>query len=203
MKGKIGIDEVGRGPLAGPVTVCAVYINDEKKVLKDVFGGTIRDSKKLKKDSRNMMFEIVRKNKKLETDIIYAVASHSAEHIDKNGINNSIRACMKSCLKSLEKKGVSVNSVHIQLDGGLYVDKTLKNQSTHIKGDENFVSIALASIIAKVTRDNYMEKLSKLHPEYAWESNSGYGTLVHRQAIKSHGITQHHRKSYLKNLLNE
>ena len=201
MKNVIGIDEVGRGPLAGPVIVCAAYLLNETTIKKVIFNKTIRDSKMLKKDNRINIFKTIRKNSKLKNKVIYSISSRSAKHIDKNGINNSIRSCVCSCLKSLKKKGVDVNSVNIKLDGGLYLDKSFKKQKTYIKGDENHASIAIASIIAKVSRDKYMEKISKNNPEYLWNKNSGYGTKFHVKIIKEKGITEHHRKSYLKSYL--
>lgn len=201
MKNVIGIDEVGRGPLAGPVTVCAVYLADEILSKKKILGGIIRDSKMIKKDNRIKIFETIRKNSKLNNDLVYAVSSRSAKHIDKNGINSSIKACMYSCLKSLKKKGVNVNSVNIKLDGGLYLDKSFKKQKTYVKGDENHASIAISSIIAKVYRDKFMERVSKNHPEYFWDKNSGYGTREHLKFIKENGINEYHRKSYLKSVL--
>lgn len=200
MKGFIGIDEVGRGPLAGPVTVSAVFINDEKYVIKNIFNGKIRDSKKLNKIKREEIFNQIKKLG--DVKIIYVVSSRTALHIDKNGINNSINACIQSCLKSLGKKlnqkSIDIKKVPIQLDGGLKLDEEFKNQSTYIKGDEKFVSIALASIVAKVARDKYMKKLAKIYTGYDWHKNVGYGTLSHRKAIRLHGITKYHRKSYLK-----
>lgn len=198
MKCVIGIDEVGRGPLAGPVTVCAVYLANENTTKKLIFDKTIRDSKMIKKANRINIFKTIRKNSKLNKQIIYSISSRSAEYIDKNGINNSINACMYSCLKSLEKKGVNVTDVTIKLDGGLYLDKSYKKQRTFIKGDENHTSIAISSIIAKIYRDNYMEKLSKKYPGYFWDRNSGYGTKEHLKSIKEKGINKYHRKSYLK-----
>lgn len=201
MKCVIGIDEVGRGPLAGPVTVCAAYLLDENAIKKLIFNKTIRDSKMIKKDNRINIFKTIRKNSKLNKQVIYSISSRSAKYIDRNGINNSIKACVGSCLRSLEKKGVDVKNVNIKLDGGLYLDKSFKKQKTYIKGDENHVSIAIASIIAKVSRDKYMEEISKTNSDYLWDKNSGYGTKLHIKIIKEKGITKYHRKSYLRSYL--
>lgn len=201
MKGYIGIDEVGRGPLAGPVTVCALYIKDKKEAEQKYFNQIIRDSKRLTKDKRERIFQIIRQNSKLNKNIIYSISSRSAKYIDKNGINKTITFCIHSCLKSLKNKGVDVKNIKIQLDGGLYVDKSFKNQKTYIKGDEKYVSIALASIVAKVTRDNYMKKLARAYDCYGWDSNVGYGTEIHRKAIKKQGVTKYHRLSYLNRIL--
>lgn len=196
MKGVIGIDEVGRGPLAGPVTVCAVYLVDQINAKKEYFDNSVRDSKRLSLARRINIFELIRKNRKINT-IYYAVSSRSAEHVDKHGINKSIHDCMISCLYKLKKDGVDISRIKINLDGGLKIQGEDVNQEAHIRGDEKFSEIALASIMAKVTRDNFMIKLSKLHPEYGFERNVGYGTLEHRTAIKRVGITKYHRTTYL------
>lgn len=198
-RGVIGIDEVGRGPLAGPITVCAFYIEDEKEVRKSIFENTIRDSKKLKKDNRLNIYKIIRKKRKLKSRIEYALSSRSAKHIDMHGIAASTQACVVSCLSQLEKKGVSVANALIRLDAGLKTGQQSLQEKSFVKGDERFTEIALASIMAKVQRDGYMKKLSKMHTEYGWERNAGYGTKEHRDAIKNLGITEYHRKSYLKN----
>ena len=196
----IGIDEVGRGPLAGPVTVCAVYLKDSISAKREYFDGSIRDSKKLSLAIRNNIYLIIRKNRKIN-NIDYGVSSRSAEHVDKYGINNSIHSCIISCLNKLKEKGVDINHVKINLDGGLKIKIDNLDQSTHIKGDENYVEIALASIIAKITRDKYMKKLANTCKGYGFENNVGYGTKNHIIAIKKLGITKYHRMSYLKGIL--
>lgn len=199
--GVIGLDEVGRGPLAGPVTVCAFYIGDKKlyKALKDtIFGDTIKDSKKLTKSLRNKIYLTIRDYRDLEESILFATSSRSAAFIDAYGINNATRACTMSCMRSLAKQGVDIYSATINLDAGLVLPIENPTQKSHIKGDEHFLEIALASIVAKVTRDRFMEKLARTHPEYAWEMNVGYGTKHHRKAIKTKGVTNYHRMSYLK-----
>lgn len=168
MIGAIGIDEVGRGPLAGPVTVCACYIDDVQEVQDLIFGNSIRDSKKLTKSLRNNIFQTIRQNRKIKNKIKYAVASRSASYIDRHGVVKAVDACIRSCLIKLDKKGVSIDTVPIRLDGGLKIKHTLVQQSTHIKGDERFVEIALASILAKVHRDTYMERLAKQLKVYGW-----------------------------------
>lgn len=198
--GVIGIDEVGRGPLAGPVTVCALYIKDEKETKRLFFENTIRDSKKLSIHRRINIFNTIRKNRK-NNYIQYAVSSRSAQHVDKHGINNSIHACILSCLSKLKALGIEVEHLQINLDGGLTIRNPLLKQQSHIKGDENYTEIALASVMAKVTRDSYMKRVSKLFPHYSFENNVGYGTKDHIKAIKKYGITKHHRISYLSGIL--
>lgn len=199
-KGVIGVDEVGRGPLAGPVTLCAVYIEDTKIIKRDMFDNLIRDSKKLSKIKRNKIYLSIRKNQELKTKVVYAISSRSAKHIDIHGISKSIKACLLSCVKELIKQGVPVYDLKINLDAGLKIPLESLKQKSFIKGDENYTEIALASILAKESRDMYMQKLSKIHTEYLWEKNAGYGTLIHRQAIVKHGATKYHRKSYLKDI---
>lgn len=196
----IGIDEVGRGPLAGPVTVCAVYLKNEITAKREYFANTIRDSKKLSLARRNNIYLIIRKNRKLN-NIDYAVSSRGVKHIDKHGINNSIHACMVSCLKKLEKKNIPINQIKINLDGGLKIKQDGLDQMAHIRGDESYTEIALASIIAKISRDKYMQKLAKSYKDYDFENNVGYGTKKHINAIKKIGPTKHHRISYLGGIL--
>lgn len=198
MKGVIGIDEVGRGPLAGPVTLCAVYIENVGIVKKDIFQSTIRDSKKLSKDKRNNIYSIIRENRYLKTKVIYTVFSKSAKYIDKYGISKATKECLKLCMKELAKNGVDIYEINTNLDAGLVIPIKGLKQNSFIKGDETYTEIALASIIAKETRDNYMKKLSKIHPEYFWNKNVGYATKDHREMIKKYGITKYHRKTYLK-----
>ena len=197
-QGVIGIDEVGRGPLAGPVTLCAFYIEDEKEALREIFNDTIRDSKKLNKDNRLKIYQIIRKNRLIKTRVEYAISSRGAEYIDKHGISHAVRQCLLSCMRTLVKKGIEIEKLTIRLDAGLRIPLQNLTQQSFVKGDERFVEIALASIMAKVSRDMYMEKLGREHVEYLWGNNVGYGTKDHREAIKNIGITKYHRKTYLK-----
>ena len=198
---KIGIDEVGRGPIAGPVCVAAfVYFRNAFKdrpweSKKDGPFLKLRDSKKLSKKQREEWFEIIKKWKK-EKLVDYSYHMISAKQIDKIGISKAIKICVDKCL---EKLGAGVD-YEILLDGSLYAPQKYKNQKTIIKGDEKISVISLASIVAKVTRDSYMQKMSKKFPNYGFENHVGYGTLAHYSAIKKYGITEIHRKSYLKNV---
>ena len=196
MDGFIGIDEVGRGPLAGPVTVCACFVPDQKAVVKDIFGNTIRDSKKLSKRIRNNIYETIRKNGKIKYGVVYAISSRSSSYIDRHGITKAIDACIRSCLANLTKHGVDLNRVVVRVDAGIHINGL--NYTSHIKGDETFVEIALASVLAKVTRDARMEYLSRHYDGYGWERNVGYGTKEHREAILVLGTTKEHRISFLK-----
>lgn len=195
----IGIDEVGRGPVAGPVVVVACALKKGVDVLSLYPKRELKDSKKLSEKNR----EKIRLG--LDTyissgDVLYGIGEVSAEEIDVIGIAESIRRVTDIALKKLEEKGIVVTT-EVVLDGSLYAPERYCNQSTHIKGDEKFVEISLASIIAKVYRDNLMKELGKEYPLYGFENHAGYGTSAHYDAIKKHGLTTYHRKSFLKNLL--
>jgi ribonuclease HII len=197
-KGVIGIDEVGRGPLAGPITLCAAYIMEPEATLKDLFQNTIRDSKSINKSLRNNIYQIVRKKRKLDSSIIYTISSRSSAYIDKHGLTKSVNACLLDCIHKLSKKGVDVYALTINLDAGLKIPLENVVQRSFIKGDERFIEIALASIMAKEWRDAYMRRLSDIFPNYNWHRNVGYGTKQHREAIYLHGLTKYHRRSFLK-----
>lgn len=194
----IGVDEVGRGPLAGPITVCAVYIEDREAILRDIFSGILRDSKTINKSLRYNIYQTIRKNRYTESKVGYAISSRSSAYIDKHGISKAASECVRSCLHKLRKHASSIEKVEVNLDAGLSAPKEFDKQKSFIKGDQRFIEIALASILAKEWRDAYMKRLSKQHPEYLWEKNAGYGTLEHRRAISNKGITKHHRMMYLK-----
>ena len=202
----VGIDEVGRGPLAGPVSVCACvipYVQNKKKTYVS-FSSTYKqeikmlrmsnltgkDSKKLKESDR-----IEWKNFLQKTRAQFFYGSMSAKDIDSKGIAVCIRALIKKNLKDINPE----NSL-ILLDGGLRAPEEYL-QETIVKGDEKEMVISFASIYAKVTRDDYMKKISKKFPEYGFEIHKGYGTVKHRKMIKEKGTTVIHRKSFLKNIL--
>ncbi len=187
----VGIDEVGRGPIAGPVTVCALVLQERAPQ----FCLGVKDSKKLSATKREKWFEVI-KEKQKEGVLNFAVLSLSEKTIDKIGIS----ACIKQCLtKALEKLELNPAECLVLLDGGLKAPVEY-TQETIIKGDEKEAAIALASIVAKVTRDIYMEKLGEKYPAYGFEVHKGYGTKGHYEAIKKGGISSIHRKSFLKSL---
>lgn len=198
IKGFIGIDEVGRGPLAGPVTVCAVYIENRRKIKQDLFGGEIRDSKKITKSLRNSIFLTIRENRYNDIIIKYAVFSRNAKYIDRHGIQKATQVCASACVRKLMKQGINLAVCRIKTDAGIRIDTNLARHKSYIKGDERFVEIALASILAKESRDRHMRRLSKAHDVYGWISNVGYGTPKHREALLQHGKTNYHRLTYLK-----
>lgn len=188
----VGIDEAGRGPLAGPVAVGAVMVTTEFN--KKFFKG-IKDSKKLSAEEREFWFDLAILEKRVG-NLDFAVSLVSPEVIDKRGITYAIKLGIKRCLT---KMNVPFDA-QIFLDGSLHASTEFTHQLTVIKGDEKIPIISLASILAKVTRDKYMLKLSKKVPEYGFHLHKGYGTFMHRVAIKLYGASPFHRRSFLKNL---
>ncbi len=189
----IGIDEVGRGPIAGPVAVCALIWKDREIDPPP----NIKDSKKLSPQKREEWFAQIEEWRE-KSVLDYAVAYIPADDIDTIGISNAIKCAL---VESLARLQVEPEHVHVLLDGSLYAPEEYMHQETIIKGDEKEPVIALASIAAKVLRDQFMEELAEKHPEYGFENHKGYGTNDHYKAIKKHGITPYHRKSFLTGLL--
>ncbi len=203
----IGIDEVGRGPLAGPVAVGAVciYVEHRNRIAK--LFPVVKDSKKLTPKMRAEWRERIRSAETLGY-LSCAVSFVSPSVIDKKGLPYAIRTALTRALKILDSatfgrptSKCGEREVMVLLDGGLRAPAHYINQETIIKGDEKELVIALASIVAKVARDKKMVALSKKFPEYGFEKHKGYGTRAHYEAIKKHGITPHHRKSFLKNVV--
>ena len=174
-----GVDEVGRGCLAGPVFAAAVILNNNINT-KD-----IKDSKKIPFMKRILLSEYIKKNS------IYAVGTASVEEINKINILNASLLSMKRALSKLKLKP---SMAYID---GLFVPKNMEIKcKAFVKGDEKIISIAAASIVAKATRDLFMIKLGKKFPKYRWNKNFGYGTADHLHGIKKYGITEHHRKKF-------
>ncbi len=196
----IGIDEVGRGPLAGPVAVGAVLIYAEhyRRVAK-IFP-VVKDSKKLSAKKREEWLVKIREAEKAGL-LATAVAFVSSGSIDKKGIAPSIRTALAKALATVTSTKGSPLWIRVLLDGGLKAPMEYENQETIIKGDEKELVIALASIVAKVTRDAKMIKLGKKLPAYGFEKHKGYGTRAHYSAIKKYGVTPHHRKTFLKGIV--
>lgn len=191
MKWVIGIDEVGRGPVAGPVAVCACAMPFTAYKKRRWAGLT--DSKKMMAPSRNAWYKKAVTLQQQEK-INYAVVYRSNIVIDKKGIALAIRECIS---ESLEKLMLDPKDCIVLLDGSLKAPSEYKNQKTIIKGDSKEQIISFASVIAKVYRDKKMELLHKKYPEYAWVKNKGYGTKEHYRAIVRHGKTALHRKTFL------
>lgn len=195
----VGIDEVGRGPLAGPVAVCAAMIKADldlswtKKTKPK-----LTDSKGLTEEGRNVWHKILKEMIK-KGKLHFALSYASAKEIDKKGIAVCIRSLIKKNLKKLQEKQNNFSNKNslILLDGGLKAPEEFIFQETIIKGDVKEAIISFASIIAKVTRDTLMKKLSKKFKEYGFEKHKGYGTLAHRKTIKKHGPSTIHRKTFL------
>ena len=226
MKYKIGIDEVGRGPLAGPVAVCSFLIKDNN-FIESCTGQTcaeyklpkLKDSKKLSKKQREVWFEFLKKQKE-EGKCDYAVSFVSPQNIDKFGIAKCIQKALNCSLEVITTREVlferssdegggigarpsqkdllaPFDLFYVYLDGGLHAPKEYVNQETIIRGDELHPVISMASIMAKVSRDRIMTNYAKTYPEYGFENHSGYGTKAHYAAIKAHGQTSIHRKSFI------
>ena len=193
----IGIDEVGRGPVAGPVTVCAFKIleSEYEKLLAENFFDKLKDSKKLSLKKREEWFEKFTELEKQKI-IEYSCLSKTANDIDSIGISICIQ-------KLIEENLITLNADpkdKIFLDGLLKAPAKFFNQETVIKGDEKIPVISCASIIAKVLRDREMTKFDVEFPEYGLDTHKGYGTAKHLEAIKKHGLSKIHRATYLKNI---
>ena len=174
-----GVDEVGRGCLAGPVFAAAVILN------KSINTKDIKDSKKISFKRRILLSEYIKKNS------IYAVGAASVEEINKINILN---ASLLSMQRALDKLKLKPSIVYID---GLFAPKGLKiKHKTFVKGDEKITCISAASIVAKATRDLFMIRLGQKFPKYKWNKNFGYGTTEHLNGIRKYGITKHHRKNF-------
>lgn len=178
-----GIDEAGRGPLAGDVYAAAVIFDDDT-----VIEG-INDSKKLSEKKREKLYdEIISKAR------AYCIATASIEEIEKINILNAAMLAMKRAYE-----GLGLDADIALIDGNKTPDLPCKAHAV-VKGDATSQSIAAASILAKVARDRYMITLDEKYPQYQFSKHKGYGTKLHYQMLKEHGISEVHRKSFLKNL---
>ena len=174
-----GVDEVGRGPLAGPVTAAAVILDPLN------IPDNLNDSKILSSKKREKLFE------QLKSSSAFAVAHVSPEEIDKLNILQASLLAMVSAVSNLK-----VKPNHILIDGNKVPDRLFGRATAIVKGDRKVLSIAAASIIAKVTRDKLMRDLDSEFPVYGWAKNSGYPTKCHMNAIVKYGVTPHHRRSF-------
>ena len=194
MKYIIGIDEVGRGCLAGPITVAAFVATAHPRQISQLLHG-IKDSKKLSPQQREEWYA------RLEgkTRFFAVSASVGPTTIDRVGITRSATIAVGRCLRSLKEKsklGSLASKSTILLDGSLYAPRTYANQETIIKGDEKIPLIAAASIVAKVRRDRLMCRLHRKISQYQFDLHKGYGTAIHIHAIKKNGLSAVHRKSF-------
>lgn len=176
-----GMDEVGRGPLAGPVCVACVVMP-----LDDIIEG-IDDSKKVSEKKRKLLFEQIK-----EKAIAYSIEMVDEQTIDQINILQATKLCMK---KAVENLGLKPDVVLVDAISSLDIDVPIRGI---VKGDALSYSIGCASILAKVTRDEYMVKLAEEYPEYGFEKHKGYGTKVHIEALKEYGPCVYHRLSFLK-----
>jgi ribonuclease HII len=195
----IGIDEVGRGPLAGPVCVCAVAMPATlyRKKRWRLGSSPLTDSKKMNASGRELWSNHARDLRDSES-IRIGIAMRSARMIDQHGISASIRTCIVRALKQLDLDPAQCS---VLLDGGLKAPVLYKKQTTVIRGDSIHPAISLASVVAKVRRDKLMRTLHKEHPNYRWEENKGYGTALHRSALRKYGPTPLHRKSFISKVI--
>ncbi|PID58382.1 MAG: ribonuclease HII [Ignavibacteriae bacterium] len=180
----VGVDEAGRGPLAGPVVAAAVIFS------KDIFIEGITDSKKITEKKREQLAEIIK-----EKAIEYEYGIIDKDEIDRINILQATLKAIETAVKKLKSK------LDLVLIDGNKTFITEQNIKTIVKGDSKSFSVAAASILAKVKRDEIMIKYSEKYPEYNWQKNKGYGTKEHITAIQKYGITELHRKTFLKKIL--
>jgi|TARA_A100001388_G_scaffold198236_1_gene149741 ribonuclease HII len=175
-----GVDEVGRGSLVGPVFAATVIFK------KNVDKKKIKDSKKLSKNKRNLLEKYIKKNS------IWTIGSASLKEIEKLNILNASLLAMERSIKKLKSKPSL-----IMIDGNKLPIMNGYKLKSIVKGDQKVPEISAASIIAKVSRDRLISKMSKKFVKYGWNKNSGYGTKQHLKAIKKFGVTKHHRKTFV------
>lgn len=185
----VGIDEVGRGALAGPVSVGVFIALDPHKVRRKLSG--IRDSKKLTRKEREE-WALKIQNLCREGSASFKVSSTSPRTIDQKGISHCVH---KAICSALRRSAIACDS-KILLDGLLRAPSEYKNQKTIIGGDDKELVISAASVIAKVARDKLMQKLAQKYAGYYFETNVGYGTRKHREAIQKLGLSKIHRRTY-------
>ncbi|MEM5469737.1 ribonuclease HII [Celeribacter marinus] len=175
----VGVDEVGRGPLAGPVTACAVWLDPNR------IPDGLNDSKALTEKRRLLLYEQI-----MEVADV-SIASCSVEEIDEINI-------LQASLRAMERAvaGLSVAADYVLVDGNKIPKAFGVDAEAIVKGDARSVSISAASIVAKTWRDSLMVDLAQQHPGYGWEKNAGYGTKLHLDGLLNLGVTPHHRRSF-------
>ena len=198
MRYVVGIDEVGRGALAGPVVVAAAAVprNPRLKIY-NAGVGRLRDSKKLTAKQREKWFHYITRHPEID----YAVARVYPRSIERMNISRAANLAAERAFVKLTTNYQLLATSNVYLDGGLYVGN--KNKIAHartiVRGDEKYKVVKLASIMAKVSRDRMMMRLAKKYPHYGFEMHKGYGTKRHFAAIKKHGPSKAHRLTFLKN----
>ncbi|MEE0856205.1 MAG: ribonuclease HII [Ruminococcus sp.] len=179
-----GVDEAGRGPLAGPVCAAAVILPENT-----VIDG-VNDSKKLSEKKREALFDVI-----CETARSYSIAYASVEEIEELNILNATMLAMKRAVE-----GLDVKADYAMIDGNRTPDLEIESEFI-IKGDAKSMSVACASILAKVSRDRLLYEYAKEYPQYGFEKHKGYGTKAHTEALKEYGPCPYHRMSFLKKIL--
>lgn len=187
-----GIDEAGRGPLCGPVFASCAIVN------KNFIPADVNDSKKLTESKREKIFDEIL-NLENSKKLFFGVGIASVEEIDSINIRNATKLAMKRSYENLLNKYQDLKVDVVIVDGNFVPDICVKSDFI-IKGDQKSISIATASIIAKVSRDHLLRNLDLEFPQYNWKKNKGYGTKEHIEAIKKYGICKYHRKSFLKKI---
>lgn len=206
----IGVDEMGRGPLAGSLYVCACGVFDLKNLPRPTKILPIRDSKKLSEKQREGWWKILNTKRK-DGELFIEYSTITPKTIDARGVTHSTRkGATESVIKVLKKANIFSGIVSISLDGNLYVDivgleksfpRCVFRTKTIIKGDETVKIISFASIYGKVMRDRYMVKLDKKYPQYRFKKHKGYGTKEHIKAIQKYGASSVHRKLFIRNFI--
>lgn len=192
----LGTDEAGRGPAAGGVFVaCACFPEKSETLIKEL--ADLNDSKKLSKKKREALFDIVKEN------TINCIINIEVDEIEKINILNASLKGMKLACEAVIAQLASSDNLLTLVDGNKLIKDYIYPQQFVIKGDGKSASIAAASILAKVSRDRYMEELHEQFPQYNWKSNAGYLSAEHLAAIDKYGLTKYHRPSFLQNHFNK
>jgi len=196
----IGTDEAGRGPAAGGVfCACACFREKTETLIQEL--SALNDSKKLSKKRREQLFDIIKKN------TVHSIINIEVNEIEKiNILNASLKGMKLACESVIAQLRLSEDEkkeILTLVDGNKLIKDYIYPQKFIIKGDGTSASIAAASILAKVSRDRYMEKLDAEFPEYGWAKNAGYLTPQHLDAIDKYGLCKYHRPSFLKNHFNK
>ena len=181
-----GIDEAGRGPLAGPVYAAAVILPIDLEI------DGLNDSKKLTEKKREALFDII-----CEKAVSYSIGIATEEEIDEINILNATFLAMRRAVD-----GLSVKPDYALIDGNQHPGLSIQDE-TVVKGDGKSMSIAVASILAKVSRDRFMLEIAEKYPEYCFEKHKGYGTKLHYEMIEKYGVSPVHRRSFLKKILGD
>lgn len=191
----VGVDEAGRGPLAGPVVACALAFDmRDKKTMEFIPELGIDDSKKVSEKNRERIFEILTTH----TSVWWGIGQEDERTIDTMNILQASLSAMRKAVLALEKKHTAPHTTYLYIDGREIIPDMTADQKAVIGGDAKVLSIAAASIIAKVTRDRLMHQYAEKYPQYRFEKHKGYGTKLHFDLIKKHGMSPIHRRSFLK-----